>query len=316
MTSPEFIRIGTRSSALALYQARLVADAIHVASDGILTGEIVTFTTKGDQLTTERLINSGGKGLFTREIDHAVDTGAVDIAVHSLKDVPSLLPDGQEIVAYPKRADPRDGFLSIGGVTRLSDLPKNAILGTASLRREAQALRLRSDLKVIPFRGKVETRIKKLEDGMADATFLAMAGLARLDLAHLAHPIGLDEMLPAAGQGIIAVAARPEKLTPGLKGALAILDHTPTRCAAIAERAVLTELDGSCRTAIAAHMNNSDGHWRLRGEVLSPDGQQCWNAEATALLSTDHAGLADFGRALGQSIREAAGGNLPAFEGV
>lgn len=316
MTSTQIIRIGTRGSPLALYQAKLIAAQLEAESEDALKGEIVTYTTKGDQLTTERLINSGGKGLFTREIDHAVDSGDVDIAVHSLKDVPSLLPEGQDIVAFPPRADPRDGFLSVTSAKRLTELPQGAILGTASLRREAQALSLRPDLEVIPFRGRVETRLKKLEDGLADATFLAMAGLERLELAHLAHAISIDEILPAAGQGIIAVAARPDHISDRLASALERIDHAPTRCAAIAERAFLVELDGSCRTAIAAHMSREDGDWRLRGEVLSPDGQQRWCAEATASACADHGVLKALGKRLGQTIREAAGGDLPAYEDV
>lgn len=313
MTRPEIIRIGTRGSPLALYQARLVSELLETASGRRLKGEIVTFTTKGDQLNTERLINSGGKGLFTREIDQAVDDGRVDIAVHSLKDVPSLLPDGQSIVAYPPRADARDGFLAGNGITSLADLPKGAVLGTASLRREAQALALRPDLEVIAFRGSVQTRLKKLEEKRADATFLAMAGLDRLGLAHVANPVPIEDMLPAAGQGIIAVAARPDTLSKTLTESLAIIDDAPTRSAAIAERAFLIELDGSCRTAIAAHMRLQDGGWHLRGEVLSPDGQDRWSAQATAILSATHNDLDALGRSLGQTIRKAAGGNLPAF---
>ena len=313
MASPEIIRIGTRGSPLALYQARLIAAALEAASKGAIKGEIAPFTTKGDQLTTERLINSGGKGLFTREIDRAVDDGEVDIAVHSLKDVPTLLPDGQSILAYPERADARDGFLSVGDAKCLADLPIGATLGTASLRREAQALALRPDLKVITFRGSVETRLEKLKNGLADATFLAMAGLSRLDLANVANPVSLEDMLPAAGQGIIAVAARPDMISSLLLESLTIIDHTPTRCAAIAERAFLTELDGSCRTAIAAHMQLADGGWHLRGEVLAPDGQQRWFAEATALLSASQDELAALGRTLGQTIRNNAGGALPAY---
>ncbi len=313
MGSPEIIRIATRGSPLALYQARLVAAALNTISNGALSGEIVSFTTKGDQLTTERLINSGGKGLFTREIDRAVDAGEADIGVHSLKDVPTLLPDGQAIVAYPERGDPRDGFLSCNGAARLVDLPEGATLGTASLRREAQALAIRPDLNVISFRGSVETRLRKLKDGLADATFLAMAGLSRLDLANVANPIPIEDMLPAAGQGIIAIAARPDTLSQPLIESLTIIDHAPTRCAAIAERAFLTELDGSCRTAMAAHMQLSHSGWHLRGEVLAPDGQTRWSAEATALLSASQQDLTTLGHALGQTIRKAAGDSLPAF---
>lgn len=313
MTSAQPVRIGTRGSPLALYQAELIASELKRVSDGAFVGEIVTFSTKGDQLTSERLINSGGKGLFTREIDHAVDQGAVDIGVHSLKDVPSLLPEGQELVAYPERADPRDGFLTANGITRLQDLPQGAVLGTASLRREAQALALRPDLKVVPFRGRVETRIEKLKHGEADATFLAMAGLERLGLSDIARPVPMGDLLPAAGQGIICVAARRDRLSPALTAALGTIDHAATRAMATAERAFLAELDGSCRTAMAAQLQNRDGAWQLIGEVLAPDGQTKWSARASALISASLDDLAALGKQLGQTIREQAGGDLPVF---
>ena len=313
MKAPEPVRIGTRGSPLALYQAELIAREIETISAGALKPEIVIFSTKGDQLTSERLINSGGKGLFTREIDHAVDTGAVELGVHSLKDVPSILPEGQALVAYPERADPRDGFLTTSGIRRLQDLPQGAVLGTASLRRESQALALRPDLKVVPFRGRVETRIEKLQRGEADATFLAMAGLERLGLDHYAHPVPLSDLLPAAGQGIICVAARPEQLSDAMQAALAQIDHAATRAMATAERAFLAELDGSCRTAMAAQLTSVDGTWHLRGEVLTPDGQTKWSARAEALLSTSLDDLATLGRNLAQNIRDQAGGDLPVF---
>ena len=313
MKAPQPVRIGTRGSPLALYQAELIAREIEQASNGALTGEIVPFTTKGDQLTSERLINSGGKGLFTREIDRAVDDGEVDIGVHSLKDVPSLLPDGQTLVAYPARVDPRDGFLTTTGIQRLQDLPEGATLGTASLRRESQSLALRPDLNVVPFRGRVETRIEKLKRGEADATFLAMAGLKRLGLDHLATPVSLKDILPAAGQGIIAVAACEDRLADPLRETLSRIDHAATRAMATAERAFLAELDGSCRTAMAAQLTAIDGTWHLRGEVLTPDGQPKWSAQAEALISTSLADLAALGTALARNIRDQAGGDLPAF---
>ncbi len=313
MSSAITVRIGTRGSPLALYQANLIASELARVSDGAVRGEIMTFTTKGDQLTSERLINSGGKGLFTREIDRAVDTGEIDLGVHSLKDVPSILPDGQSLIAFPEREDPRDGFLTTNGLSRLQDLPEGAVLGTASLRRESQALALRPDLKVIPFRGRVETRIEKLKRGEADATFLAMAGLKRLDLDHLAHPVAMGEMLPAAGQGIIAVAARPDALREEVASALAQIDHAATRAMAAAERAFLAELDGSCRTAMAAQLQNVEGTWRLRGEVLTPNGQTKWTAHGEALISAGLEDLAAMGRSVAQEIRQQAGGDLPVF---
>jgi hydroxymethylbilane synthase len=313
MSSAITVRIGTRGSPLALYQANLIASELARVSGGTVRGEIVTFTTKGDQLTSERLINSGGKGLFTREIDRAVDTGEIDLGVHSLKDVPSILPDGQSLIAFPEREDPRDGFLTSNGLSRLQDLPEGAVLGTASLRRESQALALRPDLKVIPFRGRVETRIEKLKRGEADATFLAMAGLKRLDLDHLAHPVAMGDMLPAAGQGIIAVAARPDALREEVGATLAQIDHAATRAMVAAERAFLAELDGSCRTAMAAQLQNVEGTWRLRGEVLTPDGQTKWTAHGEALISAGLDDLSAMGRSVAEEIRQQAGGDLPVF---
>ena len=313
MTSIRTVRIGTRGSPLALYQAELIASEIERVSNGAYVGEIVIFSTKGDQLTTERLINSGGKGLFTREIDRAVDEGEVDIGVHSLKDVPSALPDGQVMIAYPKRADPRDGFLTTNGITRLQDLPEGAVLGTASLRRESQALALRPDLKVVPFRGRVETRIEKLKRGEADATFLAMAGLKRLGLDALASAVPISDLLPAAGQGIIGVAVHQDRLTDELRTIFGEIDDPATRAMATAERAFLAELDGSCRTAMAAQLRNRDGAWHLRGEVLTPDGQTKWTAQAEALISTSLDALAGLGQKLAQDIRDQAGGDLPVF---
>jgi len=192
-------------------------------------------------------------------------------------------------------------------------LPHGAVLGTASLRRESQALSLRPDLKVVPFRGRVETRIEKLKRGEADATFLAMAGLKRLGLDDLAHPVPMNDLLPAAGQGVIAVAARTDKLPQNIQSVLTAIDHSATRAMATAERAFLAELDGSCRTAMAAQLTAVDGTWHLRGEVLTPDGQTKWSARAEALLSTSLQDLALLGTQLAQDIRDQAGGDLPVF---
>ncbi len=313
MSDPKTLRIGTRGSPLALVQARLIAGEIERLSDGVFRGEIVTFTTSGDQLTTERLINSGGKGLFTKEIDIAVDAGDVDIAVHSLKDVPFLLPDGQHFVAFPPREDVREGFIS-NRARSLDDLPEGAVVGTASLRREAQTLAARPDLKIVPFRGNVQTRLRKLKEGLAEATYLAMAGLTRLGMADSATPISIDDMLPSAGQGIIGVVAKEGALS---EEALAVFDRmsdAPTRRAAAAERAFLGCLDGSCRTPIAAHAREAEGKFVLKGEVLTPDGSVRWQAEASVETDVDDETLEALGRAVGETIREEAGGELPQFE--
>ncbi|MGB3625491.1 MAG: hydroxymethylbilane synthase [Henriciella sp.] len=308
------LRIGTRGSPLALVQARQVAADIERHSGGEIAGEIITFTSTGDKLTTERLINSGGKGLFTREIDEAVDDGRCDLAVHSLKDVPGEIPAGQELVAFPEREDPRDGFITVSGIKSLKDLPEGATVGTASLRRESQTLARRPDLNIVTFRGNVQTRLKKLEDGLADATYLAMSGLERLGMAHLASPVPIEDMIPAAGQGIITIAARPDDLDNDIVALLRKLDHADSRKAAIAERAFLVELDGSCRTAMGGHARLEDGVWKFDGEVLRPDGSERWAEKGTAQADASEADLAALGRSAGQRIRAAAGGDLPAFE--
>lgn len=309
--SPRSIRLGTRGSPLALAQAHQIAASLKEASGGGIEAEIVTFTTTGDQLTTERLINSGGKGLFTRELDDSLTRGDIDIAVHSLKDVPSLLPPGQVFVAFPEREDPRDGFVS-KSATSLRDLPQGARLGTASLRREAQALALRPDLQVVTFRGNVQTRMRKLEERQADATFLAMAGLRRLGYDHMATPIPLTDMLPAAAQGIIGVVAR-EDADEELGAALAKLNVAVSEAAATAERAFLTMLDGSCRTPIAAHLSDDGENWRLTGEVLSVKGDQRWRATGTIRKGAPMSHLAGLGRDVAGEILDSAQGNLPVF---
>jgi len=313
MTHAEPIKIGTRGSPLALKQAHAVSDALADASGGAITGEIVTFKTSGDQLTTERLINSGGKGLFTKEIDRAVDDGRVDIAVHSLKDVPSLLPDGQVFVAFLPREDPREAFIS-RVCDHPRDLPNGATVGTASLRREAQTLAMRPDLNIVTFRGLVETRLNKLDAGEADATYLALAGLKRLGLAHHGTPIPLEDMLPSPAQGIIGVAAKDGALSDTALAALNAISDTAATAAATAERAFLKALDGSCRTPIAGHLLRDRDGWRLVGEVLDVDGSRRWRAEGRVSSGASASDFETLGTTVGNAIRADAGDDLPAFE--
>ena len=287
------IRIGTRGSPLALFQAhetrRLLALALAIPEAAIA---IVTIRTSGDRITDRPLSEVGGKGLFTKEIDDALLGGAIDIAVHSAKDLPTALPDGIIIAATLEREDTRDALLS-PRASRIEDLPEGAILGTSSLRRRAMALRLRPDLRVVDFRGNVETRIRKLEEGVADATILAMAGLNRLGLAdRAAGAIESRGWLPAVAQGTIAITALDHDATS--RDRLAAIDHRPTSLTLAAERAFLAVLDGSCRTPIGGLATLDGDALAIHGMIVRPDG-----SEAHAALR--HGAAAD-GPRLGAEI--------------
>lgn len=272
------VRVGARGSPLAVAQAEDFAARLESASGGLIRCTQHTFTTRGDQILDKRLQDAGGKGLFTRELDIAQLDGQIDVAVHSLKDVPTVLPDGLKMGCYLPREDPRDAL--IGPYDSLDALPRNARLGTASLRRGAQALAIRPDLEIVMFRGNVQTRLRKLDEGLADATLLAAAGLSRLGMLDKAAAIvPEDQMLPAGGQGIVC-ATLADDAPDWLVAACAAIDKSASRLAAIAERAFLKRLDGSCRTPIAAHFTlNASGGASMSGEVLSDDGAQCWRAE-------------------------------------
>lgn len=267
-------RIGTRGSALALWQANRVRDGLLEAHglepDAV---EIVVITTTGDAIQDRPLSDAGGKGLFVKEIDEALLAGRVDLAVHSAKDLPTQLAPGTALAATLERADVRDAFIG-GAAPTLDGLPQGAVVGTASLRRGALALRRRPDLKIVSFRGNVQTRLDKLGRGQVDATLLALAGLDRLGLADRATEI-LDEetFTPALGQGAIAVTARTGD--PRVGAALAALDHGPTAAALACERAFLAVLDGSCRTPIAGLARvDASAALGFRGLVLSKDGRR------------------------------------------
>jgi hydroxymethylbilane synthase len=265
------LRIGTRGSPLALAQARQVRAQLAAAHGfGAERVELTIIRTSGDAIQDRPLAEAGGKGLFTKEIEAALSCGAVDIAVHSAKDMPTVLPEGLMIAATLAREDPRDVFISRKAKT-LRDLPTGAVIGTASLRRQALAKRLRPDLAVVSLRGNVETRLRKLEQGEVDATLLALAGLKRLGLANAATAVlEVDEFLPAVGQGIIAIEARENDIAT--RALLAPLAHAETATALAAERAFLALLDGSCRTPIAGHATVSAGRVRFRGLIARPDG--------------------------------------------
>jgi hydroxymethylbilane synthase len=267
------LRIGTRGSPLALWQATEVRRCLMAAFDLPENAfSIVIIKVTGDQVQDRALKEIGGKGLFTREIEEALLDGSIDIAVHSMKDMPTLQPEGLVLDCYLKREDVRDAFVS-HSVARLADLPQGATVGSSSLRRRAQLRLRRPDLQVVEFRGNVQTRLRKLEEGVAQATFLAMAGLNRLGMAHVARSaIEVDQMLPAVAQGAIGVERRQGDTRTAAM--LAAIHDGPTGLRLAAERAFLLRLDGSCETPIAglAVLEGSELH--LRGEILRPDGSE------------------------------------------
>ena len=266
------MRLGTRGSPLALAQAHQTRDrliASGVSGDDIT---ITIFKTSGDRIQDRPLSEVGGKGLFTKELEDALLAGTIDAAVHSMKDMATALPEGLRVAVVLPREDVRDAFVSLK-YNRLADLPNGAVFGTSSIRRQAQLLRLRPDLKIVGFRGNVETRLKKLGDGIADATLLAAAGLNRLGMAdRIAEMIATETLLPAPAQGAVAIEIRASDEQTAHR--LAALDHQPSHIATLAERAFLKVLDGSCRTPIAALAQLADGQLSFRGEVISPDGRK------------------------------------------
>lgn len=296
------LRIGTRGSPLALAQAhetraRLMA-AFNLPEEAF---EIVVIKTTGDRILDRPLKEIGGKGLFTKEIEEALLGGAIDIAVHSMKDMPVEQPPGLVLSTYLPREDVRDAFVS-RKIARLADLEPGAVVGTSSLRRRAQLLNARPDLQVVEFRGNVQTRLKKLDDGVALATFLAMAGLNRLELSDIAQSaIAPEEMLPAVAQGAIGIEERlgDPMTTPMLEA----IHHTETGQRLAAERAFLAALDGSCETPIGGLAELSGGSVRLRGEILRPDGSERIADDQTAPIED----AAELGRAMGQALRARAG---------
>jgi hydroxymethylbilane synthase len=267
------IRIGTRGSPLALAQAKEVRRLLEAAHGPQVSVTIRVIATAGDRIQDRPLAEAGGnKGFFTKEIEEALIAGEIDLAVHSLKDMPTTLPAGLVLACVLPREDVRDAFIS-NTAHSLADLPPGLTVATSSLRRQAQLRRLRPDIKVRPIRGNVETRLRKLEAGVADATILAMAGLKRLGLADKATaPIPVEVMLPAVAQGAIGIEIRAEDPIAKL---LAPLDHPPTALATAAERSFLARLDGSCRTPIAGLAEPTGAEGVLfRGMILTPDGRQ------------------------------------------
>ena len=273
MTSSIRLTIGTRGSPLALAQAEIVRAALCQAHPELAIDDCVrikVIRTTGDKVLDRPLADIGGKGLFTKEIEEALYAKEIDLAVHSMKDMPTILPAGLAILAMLPRADVRD--VLIGPFAGVADIPAGAVVGTASLRRQAQLLAMRPDLRVVPFRGNVQTRLAKLARGDVAATFLARAGLDRLGMHDLpAASLPVDVMLPAVAQGAIGIEARVDD---GRTGAyLAALDDPLTHDCVACERVMLAALDGSCRTPIAGlAARQEDGRLRLEGLVATPDG--------------------------------------------
>ena len=269
---------------------------------------LVLITTTGDRVQDRRLLEAGGKALFTKEIEEALLDGRVDVAVHSMKDVPALMPEGLVIAAVPEREDPRDAFVSLNW-GRLEDLPRGARLGTASLRRQAQSLRARPDLTVEMLRGNVDTRLRRLQDGDFDAILLAASGLNRLGMPQVIRScIDPRANPPAPGQGALAIQTRAADANAAWTRAL---HHRDTEICVAAERGALEALEGSCRTAVGAHAELTSAGLRLVGEALSADGREAWREEGEAtLIDIDLAGAAALGRDVGRRVREAAGDRL------
>ncbi|UWQ21365.1 hydroxymethylbilane synthase [Jannaschia sp. W003] len=275
-------RIGTRGSPLALAQAHETRARL-MRAHGLPEEAfaVVAIKTTGDRVQDRPLKEIGGKGLFTKEIEEALLAGAIDVAVHSMKDMPTEQPAGLVLDAYLPREDPRDAFVALDGGT-LAALPEGAVVGTSSLRRGAQLRHRRPDLRVVEFRGNVQTRMRKLREGVADATFLAVAGLNRLAMAEVPRTaLEPAEMLPAIAQGAIGIERRGADDRAGAM--LAAIHDAPTGLRLACERAFLAALDGSCETPIAGLAELEGGRLRFRGEILRPDGSEVLTAEGEAV---------------------------------
>ena len=286
------LRIGTRGSPLALAQSREVRSRI-AAATGLDAERIAVkvIRTTGDVIQDRPLSEAGGKGLFTKEIEEALLAGAIDLAVHSSKDMPTVLPEGLELSAFLPREDARDAFISRKAKT-LGELPAGAVVGTASLRRQAMVKRLRPDLAIVALRGNVETRLRKVEAGEVDATLLAVAGLKRLGLLAAATDfLDIDTFLPAVGQGAIGIETRADDTAT--RALVDKINDADTATALAAERAFLAVLDGSCRTPIGGHAHVTAGIVRFRGIIVRPDGGEAYEVlregrrEEAAALGAD-----------------------------
>jgi len=301
-TPDQPLNIGTRGSPLALAQAyetrRRLSQAFDLPEEAF---RIVVIKVTGDAIQDRPLKEIGGKGLFTREIEEDLLSGKIDIAVHSMKDMPVEQPAGLLLDTYLPREDVRDAFIS-PSKSGIADLDEGAVVGTSSLRRKAQLLNRRPDLNVVEFRGNVQTRLRKLDEGVAECTFLAMAGLNRLSIDEVPkHAISPDDMLPTVAQGAIGIERRADD--PRTADMLAAIHDGPTGQRLAAERAFLAELDGSCETPIAGLAELDGGTLRLGGEVWRPDGSEAIADDADAPIENG----ADLGRAMAQKLLKQAG---------
>lgn len=296
------LKIGSRGSPLALaqaHEARARLMAAHNLPEEAFSIEAITTT--GDRIQDRPLAEAGGKGLFTKELEEALLAGRIDIAVHSSKDMPTVLPEGLELSAFLPREDPRDAFIGTSAKS-IIDLPRGVTVGSSSLRRQALILRMRPDLNVATFRGNVQTRLRKLHDGVADGTILALAGLKRLGLQSIATDLmPLETFPPAPGQGAICVESRIgdrrviEMLAP--------INHAPTAQALACERAFLAALDGSCRMPIAGHATIDGNELTFKGVILTPDGKKSHYISSGGPA----ANAAEIGKAAGEKLRRNAG---------
>ena len=301
-TSP--IVIGTRGSPLAVAQAEETRSRLmsaHGLSKNAFLIKIIQTT--GDMVQDRPLSEIGGKGLFTVEIEDSLLSGSIDIAVHSMKDMPTSLPSGLTISTVLPREDVRDSFVSLKYRT-IDELPKGCTVGTSSLRRRAQLLSQRPDLIVVEFRGNVQTRLRKLNEGVAEATFLACAGLARLGLNNLINPISIDEMLPAVAQGAIGIEQKSDN--ESIRKILEPIHDKNTELQLLVERSFLAELDGSCRTPIGGLAIIKDKEITFHGEILKPDGSQIFNDVWSGQLKE----ASSLGKNAGKKLKEKGGDNF------
>lgn len=302
------LKIGTRASQLAMAQAHEARERLMKAHDLPESAfEIVPITTTGDRIQNRPLSEAGGKGLFTKELEEALYDRRIDIAVHSSKDMPTLLPDGLELSTFLPREDARDAFIGKAAKS-IADLPRGAKLGSSSLRRQALIRRIRPDLDVVLFRGNVQTRLRKLDEGVAEGTILALAGLRRLGMDHIASDVmALDAFPPAPGQGAISIENRVGD--DAVAQMLQPIRHVETGQALACERAFLASLDGSCRTPIAGYATVSDGRLSFKGLIITPDAT-LWHEIAVEGEAGDAAAI---GRQAGADISAKAGPQF--FEG-